>query len=200
MPGLVFVGFGLWAIRSVSHCRAGSSRHMAPVMPGCPGKHVQPLLPSRRVLRFPRSPNSTILAFLAISGGPPAMALSILASFVSSWVWANAVTKTAKTTPTRSIAPKPKNKIERRFITEPPRNHGKVAISTRGHAVKQPSAIIALLAGPRIVALWRGPRRRAYQRHAAPRATMRRTGAGGVTAFAAALSPSTSGWQLGAAG
>src|SRR5215475_2301657 len=79
MPGTVFVGFGLRALKSAAHCIDGASAHIggSPTTFGFPGMQVKPLVPSRTTTIFPCVSVSTIRADLAISGGPADIARAI---------------------------------------------------------------------------------------------------------------------------
>jgi hypothetical protein len=88
IPGTVFVGFGLCALKSAAHCIDAASAHIggSPMTLGFPGMHVKPFVPSRKMATFPCASISTMRADLAISGGPADIARAILTwtGFVSS--------------------------------------------------------------------------------------------------------------------
>jgi len=83
MPGSVFVGLGLCSAMSFSHCNAGAfaQKGGSPTTPGCPGKQVNPFVPSRNTISLPFSSRSTTLAAFAMFGGAAESARAILVSF-----------------------------------------------------------------------------------------------------------------------
>src|SRR5579859_3756091 len=85
IPGSVFVGFGLCSAMSLSHCKAGefAQKGGSPTTPRCPGKHVNPFVPSRNTASFPCSSRSTTLAAFAMLGGAAESARMILVSLGS---------------------------------------------------------------------------------------------------------------------
>src|SRR5277367_7051817 len=64
IPGTVFVGFGLWALKSAAHCIEAASAHIggSPITFGLPGMQVNPFVPSRRTIIFPLTSVSTTRA------------------------------------------------------------------------------------------------------------------------------------------
>src|SRR5580704_12035652 len=96
MPGCVFVGFGLCALKSAAHCIDAASAHIggSPTTLGFPGMQVNPLLPSRSTTVLPCSSLSITRAWLVISMGPAERARAIFA-LLSSLSGGEAQSKTA---------------------------------------------------------------------------------------------------------
>lgn len=95
IPGMMFVGFGLWALKSACHCMEAASMHIAgsPIAFGWPGIHVKPFIPSRKTTVFPFESISTMRADFATSGGPADIARAILACTESESAAEEAATK-----------------------------------------------------------------------------------------------------------
>src|SRR6185436_3028026 len=85
MPGTVFVGLDLRALKSAAHCIAAMSVHIggSPIIVASPGMQVNPWLPSRSTTILPCGSLSMILADVAILVGPADIARAILASVLS---------------------------------------------------------------------------------------------------------------------
>src|SRR4029077_2392053 len=87
MPGSVLVGLGFCDMKSLSQRSAAAlaQKVASPTTPGCPGKQVNPFVPSCNTVSTPFSSRSTTLAPLAMSEGAAASARAIFAALVSAF-------------------------------------------------------------------------------------------------------------------